>query len=149
MARVNRLCSKSGQRTTVIASLLGVALIIAGSVVGQTTAQAQSADCGDWQHSHRATENLAVGDICRVCGDELQVLIVEDGYETLVAYPAGVVAAQSAVPSQPANCNGWHRATQSTKQLAPNDLYRVCDGQLQVLPVEDGHITLITHSIEN
>ena len=44
-------------------------------------------------------------------------------------------------------CHQWHAARQSSQLIATGDIYRVCDGRLEILIIEDDHRTLVTHVI--
>ena len=142
MAHVNGINRKPAKQTAVVASLLVAVLITAGAILGQSAAQAQTADCNDWQRATESTEYLARGDLYRICDDQMQVLIVEDNDDTLVTYPASVIAGLSTIESQTADCGDWQP---STEHLAVGDLYRICGDQMQVLIVEDYHRTLVSY----
>ena len=145
MARSDFGINRSNKKTAIASVLLGVVLIAAGTLFSIRIAQAQAPDCGEWQRSTFAY--LAPGDLYRVCGDELQVLITEDGHDTMTTHLANVIASSPATPATP-DCTAWQRSAMSTDYLAPDDLHRVCGDALHILIVEDDHGMVATYPIQ-
>ena len=88
MARFNAGINRPAKKTAIIASLLGTALVAAGALFSITAAQAEDVDCGEWQPARATTEFLERNDLYRICGDRMEVLVIEDDHETLSIAPA-------------------------------------------------------------